>query len=260
MNQNIPALELKDVRFSYNGSGAFALSGVNIRLRPGQITAVLGPNGSGKTTMLKLANGRLTPDNGQVLLEELPLQKYSRREIGKRISFVPQAEKISFDYTVLEYVSMGRAPWLHPLDKPSEEDYKISRQAVRDVGMEKYIHTYVTRLSGGQAQLILLARALAQHTQILVLDEASSQLDLANKKRFLDILRKLAMDGKTILLSTHEPDVAAAVAQKAVLMENGHVAFAGPMQEVYTAENLERIYQTPIQLIEIEGRKVVLWT
>jgi iron complex transport system ATP-binding protein len=260
MNPAVISLELRDLRFTYSGTNAFSLTGVNIRMRPGQIVAVLGPNGSGKTTILKLANGRLTPKGGEILLEGKPLHDYSRREIGQRIGFVPQSEKISFDYTVLEYVSMGRAPWLHPLEQPTADDIAISKQAIADVGMAAFAHSLVTRLSGGQAQLVLLARALAQQTSVLLLDEASSQLDLANKKRFLDILSQLAANGKTILFTTHEPDVAAAIAQKAILMQNGAVAFAGPLNEVYTAQNLEQVYGTPIQLVEIDGRKVVLWT
>ncbi len=210
--------------------------------------------------MLKIANGRLEPETGEVLYGDKPLRQFSRREIGQTISFVPQSERIAFEYTVLEYVCMGRTPWLGPLEQPSDRDLEISAEALRNVGMDGYIDHIVTRLSGGQQQLVLLARALTQETQVLLLDEASSQLDLANKRRFLDIIKRLASEGKSIILSTHEPDVAAAIAEKAVLMKNGHVAVAGPMSQVFTRDILRDVYETPIDLVEINGRKVVLWT
>ncbi|HOW07806.1 MAG TPA: ABC transporter ATP-binding protein [Flexilinea sp.] len=260
MSPKETVLELRDIQFSYGKSDSFSLSSVNIKMHSGQIVVVLGPNGSGKTTILKIANGRLQPDSGGVYLEGNPLKSFSKREIGQRIGFVPQAEKISFEYTNLEYVTMGRTPWLSPLEKPSEKDVEISRKAIREVGMEKFMDSSVTKLSGGQSQLILLARALAQETEILLLDEATSQLDLANKRHFLDIVRNLAATGKTIFLSTHEPDVAAALADKAVLMKSGQVLMAGPMESVFTKENLQRIYETPIEIMQLAGRKVVLWT
>lgn len=252
--------ELRGINFHYESEEGFSIANVNLTLQPGQIAVVLGPNGSGKTTMLKLANGRLKPESGEIRYDGKSLDSYSRREIGQRLGFVPQQEKVSFEYDVLEYVCMGRTPWLNPLDVPAREDIRIATEAVHEVGMDKYLHHKVTRLSGGQLQLILLARALAQQTGVLLLDEASSQLDLGNKRRFLDILYRLAAQGKSILLSTHEPDFASAAADKAVLMKKGTVVVAGPMETVFTKENLETIYETPIEIVEINGRKVVLWT
>lgn len=252
--------ELRGINFTYDTGEGFAVADVNLTLQPGQIAAVLGPNGSGKTTMLKLANGRLKPEAGEIRYEGRPLQSYSRREIGQRLGFVPQQEKISFDYTVQEYVSMGRTPWLNPLDVPAKEDLEITAEAVHEVGMDRYLNQKVTKLSGGQLQLVLLARALAQQTGVLLLDEASSQLDLGNKRRFLDILHRLAEQGKSILLTSHEPDFAIAAATKVILMKKGKVLVAGPMDKVLTKDNLETIYETPIELMEIGGRKVVLWT
>mgnify|MGYP000435528433 FL=1 len=115
-------------------------------------------------------------------------------------------------------------------------------------------------MSGGQVQLVLLARVLVQSTQVLLLDEASSALDLANKRRFLDIIRSLARRGKTILLSTHEPAVAEAVADRMVLMKGGLVQAAGPASEVFTEANLTSVYETPIRIFSVGERKVVLWT
>ncbi|HQG08940.1 MAG TPA: ABC transporter ATP-binding protein, partial [Dysgonamonadaceae bacterium] len=165
MSPKETVLELRDIQFSYGKSDSFSLSSVNIKMHSGQIVVVLGPNGSGKTTILKIANGRLQPDSGGVYLEGNPLKSFSKREIGQRIGFVPQAEKISFEYTNLEYVTMGRTPWLNPLERPSEKDIEISREAIREVGMGKFMDLPVTKLSGGQSQLILLARALAQETE-----------------------------------------------------------------------------------------------
>ena len=253
-------LVFERVRFAYDWGTPFALNDFTVGFSPGEVTALLGPNGSGKTTMMKLANRRLVPASGRVLSGGRPLAELTRREVGRSIGFVPQSERIAFDYSILDYVLMGRAPWLSPLAAPGRADAGIAAEAIEEVGLTSLIRRSVRTLSGGQVQLVLLARVLVQSTQVLLLDEASSALDLANKRRFLDIIRSLARRGKTILLSTHEPAVAEAVADRMVLMKGGLVQAAGPASEVFTEANLTSVYETPIRIFSVGERKVVLWT
>ena len=253
-------LEFDRVRFLYDNGSPFELSDLTLRFCPGEVTALLGPNGAGKTTLMKLANRRLAPDSGVIRYGGKPFPALSRRAISRAVGFVPQSETIAFDYSVLDYVMMGRAPWLSPLETPGAEDAAIAEAAIAEVGLSALSRRSVRKLSGGQVQLVLLARVLVQSTQALLLDEASSALDLANKRRFLEIIRSLAARGKTIILSTHEPAVAEAVADQVVLMKNGTVRAAGPTAAVFTETNLSEVYDTPIRIYPIDGRKVVLWT
>lgn len=253
-------LEFDRVRFLYDNGSPFELSGLTLFFRPGEITALLGPNGSGKTTLMKLANRRLVPESGQIRYGGKPFTELSRRAISRAIGFVPQSEGVAFDYSVLDYVLMGRAPWLSPLAAPGADDAAIAAAAIAEVGLSAMSRRSVRKLSGGQVQLVLLARVLVQSTQVLLLDEASSALDLANKRLFLEIIRSLAARGKTVILSTHEPAVAEAVADQIVLMKNGTVQAAGPSVTVFTEANLSAVYDTPIRIFPIEGRQVVLWT
>ena len=253
-------LEFDRVRFLYDNGSPFAITGLTLRFRPGEITALLGPNGSGKTTLMKLANRRLIPESGQVRYDGKPFSDLSRRAISRAVGFVPQSERIAFDYSVFDYVLMGRAPWLSPLAAPGAADAALAEEAIAEVGLTALRDRSVRKLSGGQVQLVLLARVLVQSTQVLLLDEASSALDLANKRLFLEIIRSLAARGKTVILSTHEPAVAEAVADQIVLLKNGTVQAAGPSETVFTEANLSAVYDTPIRIFPIEGRRVVLWT
>lgn len=258
--EKLPELRFENVSFIYEPGAPFGLRDVTLNLRPGSVTALLGPNGSGKTTLMKLANRRLSPTSGRIIYAEKDLSECSRRDVARAVGFVPQAERIAFDYSVLDYVLMGRAPWLSPLSVPTAPDVEIAEKALADVGVEALAGRSVRKLSGGQLQLVLLARALTQSTQILLLDEASSALDLANKRRFLTIIRTLAERGKTILLSTHEPAVAESIADQVVLIKNGVIEASGSIDSVFTEPNLSRIYETELKVIPLDGRKVVLWT
>jgi len=142
---------------------------------------------------------------------------------------------------------------------PGEQDCLIARQAVERVGLSGLEKRAITRLSGGERQLVLLARALAQQPRLLLLDEPTSHLDLGNKSRLLGLLQQLAAQGVTIMLTTHEPDVAASVATHIVLMERGYTYHAGTLDQVLTTERLTDTYGVPVQVVQVAGRQVVLW-
>ncbi len=255
-----PVLCFDNVTFGYEPHRPPTLRGVRFSLQPGRITAVLGPNGAGKTTLLYLALGWLRPWEGDIRLQGQSLRGRGARERGRWLALVPQTEHTPFDYSVLEYVLMGRAPHLPPLGIPGEEDYQAAWQALERVGLSDLAAHPVPQLSGGEHQLMLLARALAQNPRLLLLDEPTAHLDLKNKARLIRILRDLRARGGTFLMTNHEPDVVLAVADDVLLIEPDGSARFGPLTEVFTAETLSRIYQMPIRLTQISGRLQVLWT
>lgn len=251
-------LAFREVTFGYSRQQE-ALCQLTLDVPAGSIMAVLGPNGAGKTTLLQTALGRLLPRSGRVYLNEHPLESYSRREIGQYIGLVPQSERIPFEYSLCEYALFGRTPYLHPLEMPGEADHLAALHALAQVGLEEMAHRSVNSISGGERQLAMLARALAQQPRLLLLDEPTSHLDLSNKSRLVNLLRKLSVGGVTILLTTHEPEVAVMIATHLVLMRSGQVLQSGVLADVLTTPNLSACYGVPVKVMEIDGRQLVWW-
>jgi iron complex transport system ATP-binding protein len=257
MNDSI--LSFQRVTFGYRRDKAPILREVDFSLGTGRVTAILGPNGAGKTTLLYLALGWLTPWEGQVQLEGQSLHQYSHLERGRWLALVPQSEHTPFDYRVLEYVLMGRAPHLPPLGIPKNADFQVAWQALEQVGLAEIADQPVPQLSGGERQLMLLGRAIAQNPRLLLLDEPTAHLDLSNKARLINLLRTLRTSGATVLMTNHEPNVVLALADDVMVIEaDGTVRF-GPLEEIFTAETLSRIYKMSIRLVEVDGHKQVLW-
>lgn len=249
-------LKLSNLQFAYHPETP-VLRQVSFEAPGGSITAILGPNGAGKTTLLKLILGLLRPHSGEILLAGKNLRHYSRRELSRWIGLVPQRESVPFEYTVLEYVLLGRAPYLGPLDQPGEMDIDIARRALARLEIETLERRAIPELSGGELQLVMVARSLAQQSRILLLDEPTSHLDLSNKYRVLDILRGLAREGTTILFTTHDPESASLVADGLVLVARGQVLAAGPVEETFTAEKLSATYGVEVEVLRVDGRKIV---
>jgi len=264
-----PVLSFRNVSFGYHPSHPI-LKDVDFDLRPGRIAAILGPNGAGKTTLLSLTLGWLSTWKGEIHLTGSPLRAIPPRERGRLMALVPQSEHTPFDYTVLEYTLMGRAPHLPPLEMPSVKDTEIAMNSLDQVGIAALAQRPVPQLSGGERQLLLLARALTQlspsshsplsTSHLLLLDEPTAHLDLHNKFRIIEIMRRLRDSGVTLLMTNHEPDVVLAVADDVLLMESGIQPQFGTLEQVFTAEALSRIYKLPIRLIQVDGHQQVLWT
>ena len=252
-------LSFEKIAFAYDANGRTVLNELSLDVQENTVTAILGPNGVGKTTLLHLALGWRLPQRGQVLLDGHPLDSYSRRELGQWIGLVPQHEHVSFDYSLLEYVLLGRAPYLKPLAMPTHKDRQMAAEALEAVGLAEMMHRRVTALSGGERQLVLMARALAQQPRLLLMDEATSHLDLSNKIRLMEVVQKLTRDGMTVVLTTHEPEVAASIASHLVLMRAGKVEHAGPIEEEFTGERLTVTYGVPVEVSEVSGRLIALW-
>lgn len=252
-------MSFEHVTFGYQHRLAPVLDDLNLAFPQGSITAILGPNGAGKTTLLHLALGWLKPWAGHIQLKGKPITAYTRRSFGQQVAIIPQSEHTPFEYTVEEYVLLGRTPYLPALGMPGTEDYSIARQALERAGIINLELKSIQGLSGGEHQLVLAARALAQQPQVLLLDEPTAHLDLANKARLVNVFRQLNQQGVTILLTTHEPDIALALASQVVLMKKGKVLENGPVENVISSESLSRVYDIPVAVKTIEGKPTVLW-
>jgi iron complex transport system ATP-binding protein len=250
-------LSIESLSFKYDPSRPAAVDAVSFEIQSGSVTAILGPNGAGKTTLIHLLLGLRKPASGVINLEDVPLKDYSRRELSQWMGLVPQSEYGQFEYSVLEFVLLGRAPYLGPLDLPGKEDVEIARQALVTVGIEHLEKRSIPALSGGELQLVLISRALAQQPKILLLDEPTSHLDLANRNIILNILNSLRAAGSTIIFTTHDPEAAALIADYLVLMRQGQVLRAGDLNSTFTSEMLSETYGTTVEVLRVAGLRIV---
>lgn len=249
----------RQVLFGYDKKSSPVIDGLDLMLKEGHITTILGPNGAGKTTLLYLALNWLKPWSGVISMLGKPMETFSRRALGQQIALIPQNEHVPFEYSVLEYVLLGRAPYLPVLGMPAEEDERIAYEALEKVGIAHLYDHSILAISGGERQLVLAARALAQQPRLLLLDEPTSHLDLGNKYLLVNILRELRDRGSTILMTTHEPELALVSSDEVILMDKGRVFLAGSTAEIATSENLSHIYHVPVKIIKVEGKPQVLW-
>jgi len=256
---NNTLIQMEEISFTYSSENNHVLRTLSLEVQKGDITAILGPNGIGKTTLLHLILGWIKADKGTIYLDGKKLEEYSRREMGRLIGLVPQDEHITFEYSLLEYVLLGRTPHLHSLESPGKKDYEAALAALKKVGLEKIADRPVTHLSGGEKQLVLVARSLAQEPKILLLDEPMSNLDLANKIRLIEVLNSLKNEGVTILYTSHEPEVAAAISNYLILMGSDNNIEHGTADKILTGESLSRIYGVPVKVADYNGKKIVLW-
>ncbi len=252
------SISLADVVFTHGGEQGLLFEGLSLEIPAGKVTAILGPNGSGKTTLLHLILGILAPGEGAVLLAHRRRDQYSRRDLGRLIGLVSQNEYIPFNFTVLEYVLLGRAPHLQLLQTPGEADIRTARLVLEETGLSHLEDRSIQALSGGERQLVMVARALTQQPRILLLDEPTSHLDLSNKGRVLGMIAQQAAHGVTVVYTTHEPNLAASSADFLVLMRAGRVLDAGPVVSTLTSAVLTQTYDVPVEVVELNGRRVVI--
>jgi len=250
-------LSVKNVSFFYGRGLPNVLNAISLDIAPGTITALLGPNGSGKTTLMNLILGWLSPISGSIEVAGKPLDAHSRRELSSRIGLVPQDEHVTFELSAVEYVLLGRAPYLDFLETPGEEDRRLAVRALEDFGLAALRDRSVSALSGGERQLVILARALVQDPWILLLDEPMSHLDIGNTRRILEVMAGLKKNGKTIIFTTHDPNIAAA-ADDVVLLRAGRLLAFGPTALTLNAENLSATYGVKVDVVILDGRPVIL--
>jgi iron complex transport system ATP-binding protein len=248
-------LVARDLDIGYRGH--LVGRGISLALGPGEVLCLLGPNGAGKTTLFRTMLGLLRPLGGHVFVDELAVDRLRPIEIARRMAYVPQASVTEFSYRVLDVVLMGRTARLKAFATPGAADERIARDKLADLGIADLAEADFTRISGGQRQLALIARALAQGTPILVMDEPTASLDFGNQMLVLSHVRALAGQGYGVVLSTHDPDHALLVATRVAIIADGGLRAVGSPAEVVTAETLSAIYRTDVRIEETpSGRRV----
>jgi iron complex transport system ATP-binding protein len=235
-------LQAADVSFAY-GPGLAGLHGVSIDVPPGGLVGILGPNGSGKTTLLRLLGGMLAPAAGHVTIDGRELARMPRRELAKRIAVVPQETRLSFEYSALEVVLMGRYPHLGTFELESQGDVAIAREALAATGTLALQDRSFPTLSGGEKQRVIIASALAQSAGLMLLDEPTAALDPGYQIEIASLLRRLNADrGVTMAVATHDLNLAAGLCRHLVLLRQGRVLAEGPTDQVLTRESVRALY------------------
>ena len=232
---------------------------VSFSLAAGESMCVLGPNGGGKTTLFRTILGLLPVKSGEVRLNERPLHLLDRAEIARAAGYVPQGHSAYFAFTLLEFVLMGRSARVGAFSSPGRADRAVAERALESLGIAALADKPVTEVSGGERQLALVARALAQEPKLLVMDEPTASLDFGNQVRVLERILALAATGIAILFSSHDPDHAFLGAQRALLLGEGRVLELGAPKAVVRSDTLRRLYGVPVEVIEIQDdRRVCL--
>lgn len=226
-------------------------SGVTLELNAGEVLCLLGPNGSGKTTLFKTLLGLLPPQEGSVLIDNREVRLLARDAIARQISYVPQAHSAFFPYTVREVVLMGRTAHFGMFATPSARDHAAAFAAIQRMGIAHLSDAIYTQISGGERQLALIARALAQEAHMVVMDEPTANLDFGNQVRVLERIRALAGEGIGVLLSTHDPDHVFLCADRVAMLHQGRLVACGAPEAVMTAAQLQQLYGVAVAVTSI---------
>jgi len=256
MNASRHVIEARDVHFAYRPAQP-VLSGASLQGPAGRLVCVLGPNGSGKTTLLRCLLGQLKPQSGMLLLDGRELSGYSPKGLARMVAYVPQFPRSAFSFTAGEIVLMGRYAHTGVMGLTKSHDLAVAREAMKMTHTLELARRTLEELSGGEAQCVMIARALAQQPSVMLLDEPTSHLDVRNQLMIYRMQRRLADDwGMAVICVSHDVNLAARFADELVLMRDGKVLAAGKSQDVIRADVLERAYDVKIKLIPAPGQSV----
>lgn len=248
-------LGLRDVRYRYPGAPRDAVAGVSLTVRPGEFHALLGPNGSGKTTVVRLALGGLVPAAGAVEVLDRPAHRWRARDLARVVGVVPQREDNLFPQRVRETVLLGRYPHLSLWGAERPEDHAAVERALAACDAAHLADRWLWTLSGGEYQRVRVARALAQEPRLLVLDEPGVSLDLRHEMELFELTRGLVdRAGLAVVMITHHVNLAARYADAILLLAEGRPAAAGAPAEVLTRETVERVFSWPVAIQALDGR------
>ena len=252
------SLEIHNVSYAYTPP-EMALEDVSFSIPAGRFCGIIGPNGSGKTTLLKCISGYFTPCSGDVLIEGKNVRDLSTREIARRMALVQQHASLEYDFTVMEIVLTGRNPHLKRLQSESQQDYDIANSALQKAGIPHLKDRLVTSLSGGEWQMMILARALCQQADIMLLDEPVTGLDIRHQVDVLTTVRRLAAEqGISVVCVLHDLNLALSFCEQLILLKNGRVYAQGTPEDVLQQRHLEYVYETKINIIKQDGKTFIL--
>lgn len=251
-------IEVKNLDFSYGSQKI--LSNISFKVNPGEFIGIIGPNGSGKTTLLKNICQLLKPKKGVIIIDGKT--NYKQKELAQKLAMVSENGPISFDFTVLEIVLMGRAPFLGRFEEEKEEDLEIAKKSMEITDTLKFIDRPATQLSAGERQRVFIAQSLAQTPKIILLDEPTNYLDINHKIKIFNLFSLLNKEkGVTILAVLHDLNLASHYCDKLILMSLGRIFCSGKTQEVLTAKNIKKVYgiDVVVRQNEIINRPMVLY-
>ena len=241
------ALSMEGLCFGYDTREV--IQGITLDFKPGRFYSILGPNGCGKTTLLDLLIGHLTPDRGAIRVQGRSLDRWSRRQIARRMALVSQNYQIRFPFTVREVVMMGRHPWISRFSRPGKGDMDRVTAVMARTGVDLFQDRCITDLSGGERQRCVVARALCQDTPILFLDEAFSNMDICHTLRLLGLVRnEVEQHGRTVVSVFHDINLAAVWSDHLVFMKEGRVLAHGPTETVMTSQVIQQVFQVENQV------------
>ncbi len=253
-----PIIKVENLGFSYNGSEK-VLDNISFELHRGEVLGVLGPNGAGKTTLLKILLGILR-GTGMVRVLGKDVTSIPPKKLARIIGYVPQEHHIVFSYRVIDYVLMGRAPHYGMFSVPSRKDYEKAYRVLDDLGLSSLADKTITEISGGQFQLVLIARSLVQETKILLMDEPVSHLDISNAVKTMGLVKKLVEEKRILgaIMTLHDPLMASLYCDKILLLNKGRVETYGSPREALVPDKLSRVYGVNFDIIRYNGRHILV--
>jgi len=248
-------ISVKDLKFSYGDFNV--IDGVSFVLNRGEILGILGPNGSGKTTLIKLVGGILKKKEGKIEILGKEIEKYSRKELARKIAMVPSDLGAGFDFTVYDMVAMGRYPYIGFFDTLTLRDFDLIEKAMLATGINNLSRHSVREISGGERQRMLIARALAQNTEILLMDEPTSNLDLKFQVEIMELIENIRKTGRGILLTMHDVNMAVRYCTKVALLSKGKIFSIGPPDKVINENSIVEVYGVSGKIIRNGDGKIV---
>ena len=243
------SIEVKNLNFSYGDH--HVLHDISFKVEKGEFLSILGPNGVGKSTLFRCVLGLLSGYTGTVTVEGMDTRRLSVRELAKHIAYIPQSSHPVFNYSVFDIVLMGRTSGLSTFRSPGRADMESCLWALEKVGIPHLRERCFHRLSGGEQQLVLIARALVQKAPILMLDEPTANLDFGNQLLVLEQARSLAQEGYTVIQTTHHPEQSYMFSHRILAIQNGRILAQGKPEEVLTKETMQALYHAQVDVVSL---------
>ncbi|WP_225749142.1 ABC transporter ATP-binding protein [Paraeggerthella sp. Marseille-Q4926] len=250
-------IDIDNLRFSY-GRGRPVIDGLSLTYESPDVLCILGSNGAGKSTLLQCVVGALEPAGGTVRIDGRPVGSYAPRDLARRMAYIPQAHAPTFEYPVVDVVAMGRTSAIGRFSSPGAADEAAALEKLDFLGIAHLSAEPYTRISGGERQLVMIASALAQEPEALVLDEPTAHLDFGNQHRFLKLVEQLRAQGMGVIMTTHFPDHALSLGGSTAIMDGGVVSHAGPAHEVVTSASMRALYGIEASIESVGGRRVCI--
>lgn len=248
--------EINNLNFSYGEKDI--LNNISLKIVNGNIISILGPNGSGKTTLLKLLLGILSPNSGEILFNSQKITKINSKKFSKFVAYIPQIHENTFGYTVEDIVLMGRMPHKKFFSNFNAQDIKIASEALEILNIECLKNEIFSFLSGGQKQMVLIARAIAQKAKVFIMDEPVNGLDFGNQYRLLDKIKSLSGQGITFIKTSHYPDHVFYSSDEAIFIDKGKILAKGTPTDIINSKIIKKVYDVNSVITEISNRKVCI--